>query len=216
MSKQMIRWVVMALVVGLACALQSSAGAKGLDSPTVTGISPAAAEPGKTVTITGASLIGATVTFHHGRAGTPGVTATQAETIIDPTGNRILLTIPDGSDAANGMMAPIGVDRLIITAPSGSVAAAFTVLPLRETGHAPVITAISPRSASPGQTVTITGGHLSGATGVWLTGHKAKFKAPSDSKIVAIVPMHATSGEWTVKTPVGMKSSPLRFTVKAR
>jgi len=215
MSKQMIQWIVTGLVVVLAGVLGGSAAAKGLDSPTITGISPASAQPGQTVTITGSSLVGATVSFHRGRPGMPPVPATQAETIVNPQGTQIVLTIPDGSDAANGMIAPIGMDQLIFTAPSGTVAAHFRVLPLRQAGKAPLITAITPHRGSPGEKVLITGGHMSGASGVWLTGHKAKFTVPSDSKIIAIVPRHATSGKWTVKTAVGMTVGSARFRVVA-
>jgi hypothetical protein len=61
----------------------------------------------------------------------------------------------------------------------------------------------------------ITGSNLNGATGVWLSGRKARFKVPSASEILAVVPKHAVSGKWSVKTDVGMTASSMRFTVLA-
>ena len=63
MRKQMIRGIVAGVVVVLACALNNAGSAKRLDCPTITGLTPAAAEPGKTVTITGTGLSGGTVSF---------------------------------------------------------------------------------------------------------------------------------------------------------
>jgi hypothetical protein len=209
----MIRSIGAGAVVVLACALGGAAGARNLGSPAITGVSPASAQPGMVVTITGTSLTGATVSFHKARSAVPPVTATQAETIVNPDGTRILLTIPDGSDAANGMTAPFGGDRLVVTTPGGSATTSFMVLPLARTGHAPVITAITPRRAIPGHTVRISGSNLNGGIGVWLTGTKAKFRVPSSSTILARVPRNARSGRWSVKTAVGMTASAMRFTV---
>jgi hypothetical protein len=214
MSKEITHRGVAALVVMvLAFALGGSAVAKNLGTPTVTSISPSSAQPGMTVTITGTNLTGATVTFRRKGSGLQPVTATQAETTISPDGTRILLTIPDGSDAADGLMALAGANRLVITTPGGMATASFTVLPLRQAAMKPIITGITPRHARSGRTVTIIGAHLSGAKGVWLSGMKATFKVPSASKILAIVPKHAKSGRWTVRTDVGTTSSALRFTV---
>jgi hypothetical protein len=213
MRKQMILWIVAGVVVVPACALSSAGSARGLDSPTITGIAPAAAQPGKTVTITGIGLTGATVSFQKAKSSAPPVTATQAETIVSSDGNQILVTIPDGSDAANGMTAPSGMDELIVATPGGSVTAHFMVRPLEQTGQGPVITGLMPHRTLPGRTVTITGAHLSGATGVWLAGRKVRFKVPSDSKILALIPKNARSGRLSVKTAVGITASSMRLTV---
>jgi len=215
MSKQMIRSIVAGGVVVLACALGGAASAGRLVSPpAIAGISPASAQPGTTVTITGTGLTGATVTLRNPKSNAPAVTATTTETVVNPQGTQIVLTIPDGSDAAGGVIAPFGVDRLVITTPGGSATALFTVLKLRQAAHGPVITGFTPRRAAPGHTVMITGSNLNGATGVWLSGRKARFKVPSASEILAVVPKHAVSGKWSVKTDVGTASS-MRFTVLA-
>ena len=215
MSKQKTHWIIAGLVVALACALGGSALAKALDAPMVTSMSPGSAEPGKTVTITGSGLSGATVTFRKLHSTQTPVAATQAETQVSSDGTRILLTIPDGSDAANGMTAPFGRVQLVIATPGGTVTRSFDVMPLSQRSLAPVITGFTPRKAAAGHTVTISGSHLSGTKGVWLNGVKATFRVPSDSKILAIVPKHAKAGAWKVTTAVGTTASHLRFTVVA-
>jgi hypothetical protein len=213
MGKHMTHWIVVGLVVASGCAFEGSATVARLGSPTIASIAPASAQPGTTVTITGTGFVGATVSIRGASASAVPVTATQAETIVGSTGTQIQLTIPDGSDAANGMMAPLGRDLLTVATPGGSVAAHFTVLPLRRTGKAPTISGFTPHRAFPGRMVTITGTHLSGATNIWLAGRKVKFQVPSDSEIRARVPMHARSGRWTVKTAVGTTVSAKGLTV---
>jgi hypothetical protein len=214
-NHMMIHWIVGSVVVVLACALGGAAAARGLDSPAITGVSPASAQPGMVVTISGTSLTGATVSFHTTKPATPPVTATQGETTVNSDGTRILLTIPDGSDAANGMMAPFGTDQLVVSTPGGSATTAFTVLPLAPMSQAPVIARITPSRSFPGHMVTIWGSDLNGAIGVWLSGRKATFKVPSSSTILARVPRHAPSGRWTVKTRLGTTVSSMRFIVLA-
>jgi hypothetical protein len=213
MSKHVSQLVAAAVVVAFTLALGGSALAKSLDSPTITGITPTSALPGSTITINGTNLSGATVTFRKLHSSLPPVAATQAETTVTSDGTRILLTIPDGSDAANGMLAMAGKNQLLVTTPGGTAAAPFEVLGLRKVGMAPVISALRPLRAHPGSTVTIIGSHLSGTRAVWLAGRKAQFRVPSDSIILATVPMHARSGQWSVTTPVGTTASSLRFAV---
>jgi hypothetical protein len=63
---------------------------------------------------------------------------------------------------------------------------------------------ISPSSARPGATVTITGSNFDGATAVAFHGVPAtKFKVVANYKITVTVPAHATSGKVTVTTPTG-------------
>lgn len=211
MSKHLIQWLVAAVVVAFVWSLGGSALAKSLGAPTITSISPTSAQPGSTVTIYGTGFSGATVTFQKMHSSSQPVPATPAETLISPNGTRILLTIPDGSDAANGLMASPGTNQLTVTTPIGTTSIKYTVRELGKVGLGPVITGLSPTKARPGATVTITGNHLSGAKAVWLAGMKAKFRVPSDSMILAIVPRHAKSGRWSVTTPVGTTASSLRF-----
>jgi hypothetical protein len=79
---------------------------------------------------------------------------------------------------------------------------------------APQIQAFMPTSASPGQTVTITGTNLSGVEAVTFGGVAAKPETVTDKKITAIVPRGAKSGTIGVtksgntKTKAGFKISP--------
>ncbi len=213
MSNQIIRRSMVGLVAGmLVFALGGSALAKSLDGPTITSISPRSAQPGKIMIIRGSALTGATVTFQKSQPGQQPVPATQAETIVSPGGTRILLTIPDGGDAANGLIAPSGVDQLVVTTPGGTTTRPVTVLALTRHAMKPIISGVMPRNAHPGQRVTIKGSNLNGATAVWLSGTKAIFTVPSSSKILAIVPKHAKTGRWSVRTGVGTTGSP-RFKV---
>jgi hypothetical protein len=213
MSKHVIQWIVAALAVTFVWMPGGSALANSAGPPAITSITPTSAEPGSTVTINGTNLDGASVTFQKPHSVLQPVTATAAETLVSPDGTRILLTIPDGSDAANGLIAAPGMNQLVVTTPGGKTTTTFKVLEPGKVGMAPVISRLVPRTARPGATVTITGSHLSGAETVRLAGMKAKFKVPSDSMIVAVVPRHAKSGRWSVTTPVGTTSSSLRFEI---
>jgi len=67
----------------------------------------------------------------------------------------------------------------------------------------PAITSFTPNSGSDGATVTITGAHFTGATGVAFNRAAASFSMDSDTQITATVPGGATTGSLSVTTPSG-------------
>lgn len=79
-------------------------------------------------------------------------------------------------------------------------------------GAVPSITSFTPRTARPGQTVTITGLFLSSATGVSFGGVPvASFTVVSPTQITAVVGAGA-SGSVQVQSPLGTVTAPLPFT----
>jgi uncharacterized protein YvpB len=82
-------------------------------------------------------------------------------------------------------------------------------------GAPPVVLAtMTPTSATPGSTVTLTGSGFTSVTGVTFNGVPATtFTVVSDSKITATLPSKATSGPVTVTTDAGASSTAGSFTV---
>jgi len=204
-----------ALAVLLAGALGGAATGRSLAAPTITSISPSSGLPGSRVSIIGTNLVNATVTFT--ARGAPGITApvSSANTLATPDGTRLTVTVPDGSDAADGQLAPPGANVITVTTRDGTASSArlFVVDQPRPGLHKPVITGFSPRAAAPGATVTITGRNLGGASRVELGGMRVVYRIPSESRILARVPKHAHSGRWSITTDSGVVLSSLRLTV---
>ncbi|MCU0425232.1 MAG: IPT/TIG domain-containing protein [Candidatus Kapabacteria bacterium] len=146
-------------------------------TPRITDFSPRIAGPNMTITITGTGLWGAsTATFG-------GVAATGLR-VASPTQMTAII-----SSGASG--------SLVITTPGGSASlAGFTFVP------APVITGIMPSSASPGDTITITGTNLNGVTAVSFGNIPAQnFIIVSPTQIRAVVPRNG--GAVGVTSPGG-------------
>jgi hypothetical protein len=81
------------------------------------------------------------------------------------------------------------------------------------TATAPAIGSFTPTSGATGDSVTITGTGLTGATSVSFNGTSATYAVSSDTQISATVPSGATSGPITVTTPGGSATSSSSFTV---
>jgi hypothetical protein len=105
-------------------------------------------------------------------------------------------------------MAPAGANRITITTPGGSVSKLFSVTTTNTLGTKPVITHLMPTHAARGAQIAIFGTHFTGTTMVKLDGMSAKYTVPSDTKILATVPMKAHTGHWTVTTRYGTVTSP--------
>ena len=160
-----------------------------IPAPTVTSVTPSTGPPagGNTVTIAGAGFTGATsVTFG-------GVAATSFTVVNDTT---ITATVP--ASATRGAVS------VVVTAPGGSNAANS----LYTYSQAPTVTSVNPSSGPPGggNTVTIAGTGLTGATSVTFGGVAAtSFNVVNDTTITAVVPRNTTAGAVSVivTTPGG-------------
>jgi uncharacterized repeat protein (TIGR03803 family) len=80
------------------------------------------------------------------------------------------------------------------------------------TGLRPFVVA-NPSASPEGNTITILGNRLNGASVVRFNGAAATFRVVSDTEITATVPVGATSGMVTVTTPTATLNSNIAFTV---
>jgi hypothetical protein len=120
-------------------------------------------------------------------------TAASSFTIVSDTS--VTAIIPKGATSG-----PIAISTLAGTASSASL----TVLP----PPVPTISAIAPASGKVGETVTLTGANLTGATNVSFNGSAAtSFAVVNDTTITAVVPQGATSGAVSITTAYGSASS---------
>ncbi len=161
-----------------------------IPAPAVTGVSPSSGTTagGTAVTITGANLGGATVSF--GGA---------AAKIAADSGTQIAVTSPPGS---------AGAVSVTVTTPGGTSSGNFTyVIP------APAISAISPSSGSTqgGTTVTISGANLAGASSVTFGGVAAKIAGDSGTQITVTSPP-GTAGTVTVTVTTAGGTASASFT----
>ncbi|MEO8427101.1 MAG: IPT/TIG domain-containing protein [Verrucomicrobiota bacterium] len=158
-------------------------------SPSITGISPASGQVGSSVTISGANLTGATgVKFN-------GLTAT-----FNLFGNSLIATVPAGATTG----------PITVITPSGTVSSgnSFNVVSQSE----PVITTFTPLSGVQGTSVTIDG-YFTNTTAVKFNGATAVFTVSSSSRIIATVPVGASTGFITVITATGTATSRISFFV---
>jgi hypothetical protein len=162
--------------------------------PTVLSFSPEAGVPQSSVTIYGESFAGATaVNFND----VPSVSFTLL------SDKQIIAYVPDFPQLTTG---PIAVkNNQGMSAPAGS----FTVTPR------PSNLSFEPASGGLGQTVTVRGSDLGGATSVTFGDNRmlADFEALTDSEITAVVPAGAVTGPVAVTTPSGTAPSEDAFTV---
>ena len=156
-------------------------------APTLSSIAPAGgAVQGATVTLTGTNFTGATALTFNGTVATI--------TVVNST--TITTTVPAG--------ATTGPVRL--TTPNGSVSLNYTVLP--------AFTSFSPTSGPAGTTVTITGTNLAGAVSVKFNGQYASsITVVNATTVTTQVPVGATTGPLTVRTPDGTATGPGNFLV---
>jgi hypothetical protein len=198
MRKRIMHGAALALFAAFACALAGSATARTLAAPTLTGFAPTHGLRGEKVTIYGHNLTGAQVQFN-------GVQATNV--MIDTAGTHITVNVP--IEVADGPT------PITVITPEGTVATAtmFTVNPPSAPTKLvkPRISSFAPLRGKSGTRVTIKGSHLGGALWVKFGGVKATFTVPSATKIVALVPKKAHSGQITVRTSGGLATSGSHF-----
>lgn len=164
------------LVTGI-YGIGSISGFKLAGPPVITSFAPTSGKAGTTVTITGTQLAKTTaVSF--------GSIPATSFTIINDTS--ITAIVGDGASGNVSVTTAYGTGAL----------AGFTHL-------APAITSFTPLAAGSGDTVTISGTNLTGATAVSFGGTPAiSFTVPSSSIIKAVVP-GGSSGTVQVVTPNG-------------
>jgi len=194
---------MIALLGALACALAGSAVARTLGTPTVTAYAPKSGVIGNTVKFTGTDLQGAAVNF----GGKPAGTVT-----VDPSGTSIVASVP--------REATTGPNQITISFPDGTIWTSPEMFLVNETqpkqtsNLTPKIASFGPLRAKAGSNVTIKGWNLGGAVWVKFGGVKATtFKVPASGKIIATVPARAHSGKISVKTKIGVATSPRAFTL---
>jgi len=169
----------------------SATGFTVVPAPTITGFNPSSGGAGSTVTLTGTAFTGATAVAFNGTAAT-------SFTVV--------------SDTSITAVAPAGftTGTISVTTPGGvaTSSASFSFVP------APAITSFLPSSGKVGDSVIITGTHLTGATAVKFNGTAATPFAPtSDTTIAAVVPSGVTTGTISVTTPGGSATSAGSFTL---
>lgn len=159
--------------------------------PNVSSFTPSSGPTGTSVTINGSNFQGATsVTFGGGAAASPFT--------VDPAGTSITTTVP-----GNAITGPITV-----TGPAGSgTSTGIFSLP-------PTISGFSPSRGGPGNSITISGLNLTGASEVRFNGVNAgSFTVVNDSTVTATVPLGATNGPITVTTGGGTATSATDFEI---
>jgi subtilisin-like proprotein convertase family protein len=161
------------------------------NGPTVGVFAPTTGPAGTQVVIPGTNLTGATaVTF----GGIPAA----AFTVNSAT--QITATVPTGATSG----------PITVTTPNGSASslASFQVSP------PPTITGFTPVSGKVGDTVTIAGTQLTGATAITFGGiPAATFAVTSPTSMTAVVPAGAGAGTIAVTTPGGSATSTAPFAV---
>ncbi|MHB1459799.1 MAG: IPT/TIG domain-containing protein [Armatimonadota bacterium] len=156
-----------------------------IPAPTISSFAPTSGKVGDSVTITGTNLTGATEVKFNG-------TAAATFSVVSVTS--ITATVPVGT--ATG--------KVSVATPGGTVTSTgdYTVYP------APTVTSFSPTSGKVGDSVTITGTNLTGATGVRFNGTAAvAYSVVSATCVTATVPVGATTGKISVTTLGGTASS---------
>jgi len=161
-------------------------------APSISSFTPLTGPAGTVVTITGTNFSGATAV----RFG--GVSAT---VFVENSATQITATVPTGA-----LSGPISVTT---PAGTGTSAASFSV-----TATPPTITSFTPSEGKVGQSVTIIGTNLTGATSLTFNGTGASIVVNSATQITATIPTGASTGPISVTTPEGSASSLTSFVVR--
>jgi Zn-dependent metalloprotease len=159
-------------------------------APTILSFSPAAGAPqGATVTLSGTNFTGTTAVLFNG--------VSAVFTVVSAT--QITVTVP--ATATSG--------SLTVRNPNGTATAPTPFLVL------PTITNLTPAAGVVGASVAITGTSLTGALVVKFNNTYANFTVVSPNRVNVSVPIGATTGVVTVRTPSGTATSPMPFVVNA-
>ncbi|GHJ39550.1 S-layer family protein [Streptomyces sp. TS71-3] len=157
-------------------------------APILTSLSPASgpAAGGNTVTINGVNLTGATQVLF----------GSQPATILSNTSTRITVTAPAGSGT---------VDVTVTTTAGTSNALSYTYVSVA----VPVLASLSPSSgaAAGGNTVTLSGSNLSGATQVLFGPNAAAIVSNTATEVVVTAPAGSGTVDVTVTTTAGTSNA---------
>lgn len=162
-----------------------------IDPLSISSVSPAAAGPGQSVTVSGAGFVGGTIT---------GIdfNGTAASGWVVNSDTSLTVSVPAGATTGS----------LNITSDHGNDSTPFTVY------GAPTITSFTPGNGPVGTSVTITGTQFdAGVTAVKFNGTSATFTVNSATQITAKVPAGATTGTIFVQNNYGSATSSGSFTV---
>jgi hypothetical protein len=158
--------------------------------PVVSAFTPASAQVGALVTLTGTNL-GSVTAVGFGNVSATSITVLSASSIR--------VAVPAGTTTG----------RLTVTNPAGSAQSAGTFVLV------PRLTGFGSPSGSDDDAVTLAGTGLTGATVVKFGTVSAAFTVVSDTEITAIVPAAAVTGRVSVTTPGGTALSPTDFVITA-
>lgn len=128
---------------------------------------------------------------------------------------------------SNGVQATVNTQlttagTLVVTVPAGAATGPISVTPqggtvLQSSAYAintPVISTITPDSASVGATVTLTGANFTGATGATVNGLAVtNLTVVNDNSITFTIPPGASTGTVQVTTPLGTGTSTSNLTI---
>jgi len=162
-----------------------------LSAPAISNFTPGHAAFGAVITITGSHFTGTTaVSFNGGAAKFKVASDTQITATVPTTANTGAIAITNGGGATQ-------------------TAADFTL-----DWITPVVSSFTPAKGPILSTVTITGSHFTRASSVSIGGHPSpSFKILSDTKITAVVPYNAVTGNVYVGNAGGTGGAPTSFTV---
>lgn len=160
--------------------------------PRLTTMVPETGPVGTVVTLTGTNFTGVTsITF----AGTNSTTVSAPITSLGAT--QMSVVVP--TNAVSGLV--------IVTTPGGVIASTnnFNVTPR--------VDSFTPLLGPAGTTVTVAGYNFTGTTAVRFNGVNAGFSSVTDTQLVAVVPLGASTGPLTVVTPDGTGAGATQFIV---
>lgn len=160
-------------------------------APAVTGVSPHSVSVDDLVTITGKNLFDAQVTI--GGA---------AAAIVERTDASVKVRVPAG--AADG--------TIVVTTAGGALTASETLTIIPSVPAEPVVTGVSPLAVHPGDSITITGENLAGAT-VTIGGVAATITGNTATSITVTVPEGASGGVISVATANGTATAAQELTI---
>jgi serine/threonine-protein kinase len=204
-AKKIIAGAIAVAVAGAVVAVVLTRPAHAVTLPGIAGVSPASGSTvgGKTVTITGTGLDGATVVRF---GGAPGKITADSATRITVLSPPRASTPGGGAGGSGGSGTPTGAGIVDITVTTpGGTSHLTAVDHYAYTAAQPEVAGVSPPSGGTagGTTVTITGTGLAGATAVRFGTAAATISADSATQITVISPPGRGQVGVTVTTPAG-------------